>query len=271
MPTQLLETHGGRVAYETFGHEGPAIVAVPGLGDTRATWRVLGPVLADAGYRFIAVDLRGHGESDVSFEAYTPEGIGDDVVALLEAQDLRDVVLVGNSIGGAAIVRAALTSDRIAALVHVNPFVRDMPADGWLRPLVPLLFGGPWGTWAWGSYRRTLFASPPTDQAENHAAVLRNLAEPGRMAAVRGMLRASKAGIAAQLDALRVPSLVIMGASDPDYADPVAEGENLRQLLPDVVDVVVVEATGHYPQIERPDEVARALRPHLDRWTGRGA
>ena len=112
--TQMLQTSGGRVAYETFGVGGTPIVAVPGIGDTRASYRALAPMLVQAGYTVYAMDLRGHGGSDTSFGSYTSENIGNDVVALLDALDLRDAVLIGNSVGAAAIVHASLVSDRAA-------------------------------------------------------------------------------------------------------------------------------------------------------------
>ncbi len=43
MPTKMLQTDGGRVAYETFGTGGLTVLGIPGIGDTRATWRALGP------------------------------------------------------------------------------------------------------------------------------------------------------------------------------------------------------------------------------------
>jgi len=263
MTTQMLQTDGGRVAYETHGSKGPAIVGVPGIGDTRSTWRMLGPALAAEGYRFYAMDLRGHGESETTFATYRPEDIGDDIVALLEAEDLRDVILMGNSIGGAAIAHAALASDRVGRLVHINPFVRDMPAERWFRPLVPVVFGGFWGRWAWNAYYNTLFKTIPSDHGSNREAVAASLAEAGRMRAVRGMLRASKADISARLDQLGVPSLVLMGSLDPDYADPAAEGETLAGLLPGDVEVAMIDGTGHYPQIERPDDALRLVLAHL--------
>ena len=72
--------------------------------------------------------------------------IGDDIVALLEQHDLVDACLVGCSIGGGAIAWAAMQApERVGKLVFLNPFVRDTPQDKYFRPLVPILFGGPWG------------------------------------------------------------------------------------------------------------------------------
>lgn len=269
--TTMLQTKGGRVAYEVYGSGGSPIVAVPGIGDTRANYRLLGPRLAEAGYILHAMDLRGHGDSDVGFGSYTPEDIGDDIVALLEAQDLRDAVLIGNSIGGAAIAHAAVRTDRVSRLVLLNGFVRDMPADRWMRPLVPLLFGGPWGRWLWGMYRASLHKIRPSDFDANHAEVLANLAEPGRMRAVRAMLRASKASIAARLSEVSVPALIMMGSADPDFSDPAQEGRSQAEQLGGNNRVVVIDGAGHYPQIECPDQTARHILDFMPREARLGA
>lgn len=264
MTTHLLPTPHGRIAWDRTGGGPRPVVCIPGLGDTRASWRALAPRLAAAGCTVYTLDLRGHGESDTTFGAYAAHDIADDVRALLTELDLHDAVLIGNSIGGGAACHVAtLCPERVSDVVLVNPFVRDMPADRWLRPLVPVLFGGPWGGWAWGKYRSTLFITPPADQADNQAAVLANLAEPGRMVAVRAMLRASKAPIAQRLSDLPLRPLVLMGAADPDYPDPAAEGEALQGLLGRGARIELIDDTGHYPQVERPDETARLICAHL--------
>jgi len=261
--TRMLQTRGGRVAYETYGAEGTPIVALPGIGDTRASYRALGPRLADAGYAVFAMDLRGHGQSDAGFASYTSEDIGDDVVALLDALNLRRAVLIGNSIGAAAITHAALRSDRVARLVLLSGFVSDPPMFGLIRSLVLPLFSRPWGVWAWGLYRKTLFKTPPADLAANQAAVLDNLREPGRLDAARAMMRASKAGIYARLAEVSVPALIAMGAEDPDFADPVVEAEWQAARLGGDSRAVMIPGAGHYPQVERPVETLDAVLAFL--------
>jgi pimeloyl-ACP methyl ester carboxylesterase len=257
--TTQLETNGGRVAYEIIGHGGRPIIAIPGIGDTRASYRALAPALAKAGYTVYLLDLRGHGESDAGFDTYTSEDIGDDVVALMNALDLRDAVLLGNSVGAAAAVHASLSSDRVQALVLLSGFVSDPPGFGWMRPVLGLLFARPWGVAAWGKYRKTLFATPPADMDANHAEVMANLREPGRLGAMRSMLRASKAAIEARLSEVSVPSLIAMGAQDPDFSDPAEEARSQAERLGGENRVVMIDQAGHYPQIEQPENTARAV------------
>ncbi|MEO0600413.1 MAG: alpha/beta hydrolase [Myxococcota bacterium] len=254
-----IATAGGRVAYETVGSGATPVVAVPGIGDLRASYRALAPRLAAQDCTVYLMDLRGHGESDASFGSYTSEDIGDDVCALLESLDLRDAVLLGNSIGAAAIVHASLQSDRIAQLVLLSGFVSDPPNFGLVKPMLALMFAWPWGVGVWGMYRKTLFESPPDDFAANHDAVTSNLREPGRLKAVRVMMGASKAAISSRLAEVRVPALIAMGAADPDFSSP--EEEALRQARELGGDnrVVMIDAAGHYPQVERPEETAQAI------------
>jgi alpha-beta hydrolase superfamily lysophospholipase len=61
------------LAYDVDG-DGPLVVLVPGMGDLRAAYRFLAPRLREAGYRVACTDLRGHGDSDVSFSSYGDEG-----------------------------------------------------------------------------------------------------------------------------------------------------------------------------------------------------
>ena len=56
-----------------------------------------------------------------------------------------------------------------------------------------------------------------------------------------------------------------MGSEDPDYDDPAAEGATLETLLGDDVHVEMIERTGHYPQIERPDATLAHVIRFLER------
>ena len=86
-PTQHLDRPDGRLAFDDTGGDGPLIVCVPGLGDLRSEHRFLRPLLVDAGWRVVTMDLRGHGESSVEWPSYAPEAVGDDIVALLAHLD----------------------------------------------------------------------------------------------------------------------------------------------------------------------------------------
>ncbi len=257
--SETLQVAQGRVAYEVFGSGEAVVVAIPGIGDTRASYRRLAPLLANAGCTVYVMDLRGHGESDAAFDSYTSEDIGDDVVALLDALDLRDATLIGNSVGAAASVHAGLHSDRVGRIVSLSGFVSDPRGFAMLKPMLSVMFVPPWGVWMWGRYRKSLYATLPSDFESHHAEVLANLREPGRLRAMRKMLCASKAGIAARLRELKVPALVAMGANDPDFPDPAAEASRQAEVLGGDNRIAMIDGAGHYPQIEQPEATARAI------------
>src|SRR5580704_19993 len=104
--SRYLTRPGGRIAYDVDG-AGPLVLLVPGMGDLRSTYRFLAPSLIEAGYRVVATDLRGHGDSDTTFDAYGDVQTSSDIVALVE-QLGGSAVIVGNSMGaGAAVLVAA--------------------------------------------------------------------------------------------------------------------------------------------------------------------
>lgn len=92
---KAVEVPGGRIAYEVTG-EGPLVVLSRGMGDNRSVYRFLAPLLAEAGYRVAAVDLRGHGESSASWASYTHADIAEDLLAVIAAEG-GPAVIVGHS------------------------------------------------------------------------------------------------------------------------------------------------------------------------------
>jgi 3-oxoadipate enol-lactonase len=113
-----VEVNRVRLGYrETGDPDGTPVVLLHGSGSSAGTWDGFAAKLSRTGYRAIAVDLRGHGSSARARD-YSPASVGDDLVGLLEAFDLRDAVLVGHSIGAYASLQAARQApDRIAQLV----------------------------------------------------------------------------------------------------------------------------------------------------------
>jgi len=255
-----------RIAYDMHGTHGPAIVLMHGMGDFRESWDQVAPMLVDAGYRVIQLDSRGHGESGTSFADYSPEATTRDVLAVLDAEGIRAAHLVGNSYTGAtAVLLAARSPERVLSITLSNPFVHDMPADQYFRPLIPFVFARPWGPALWGMYYKTLLPTAPEGLAKRVASRVESMREPGRMEAMRAMGRASKAGVEAELGNVHQRALMLMGGADPDYTDPEAEGQWIADHLGGQTDVVVIADVGHYPHVERPQLTAAAILKHVGR------
>ncbi|MFI0961013.1 alpha/beta fold hydrolase [Streptomyces sp. NPDC021080] len=99
---------------------GPTFLLLHAGGERRQVWRPVSEVLVDAGYRCLAFDQRGHGDSEGS--ARTLSACADDVAAMVHTEPPASVV-VGASLGGLAAI-AALTDPavrvRVAGLVLVD-------------------------------------------------------------------------------------------------------------------------------------------------------
>ncbi len=260
--TRQLERPDGRLAYDDAG-EGPAVVMLPGLGDLRQQYRFLAPELLAAGYRTVAVDLRGHGESSTGWPDYGSEAAGHDLVALLDTLNAGPAVVIGNSFGAApAVWAAAERPDLVAGLVLIGPFVRDHPMSPLMRTTLRLMSTGPWKVRAWGWFYDTLYPTEkPADHAAHRRAMLTNLAEPGRFEALRAMMFRSDAAIEARLSAVRAPVLVVMGSADPDFPDPAEEARDIAAALTSAssAEIAMIDGAGHYPHVEMPDATAARI------------
>lgn len=263
--TEYLERPGGTVGYDDSGGTGRLVVAAPGMGDLRSVYRFLGPMLVAAGYRFVAMDLRGAGDSTVDWDDYSDAAIGDDMVALVRRLDSGPAVLIGNSLTAAsAVIAADEQPDLVDGLVLIGPFVRDVPVPAWQRTAFKAMLTPPWGRRAWVAYyRKQMYplAAPP-DHADQVDRLGRSLAEPGRFGAFRSLAFNSHAEAESRLEELSVPALVVMGTADPDFPDPRAEAQYLADRLD--ATLVLVDGAGHYPHAEAPAEVAAPLVEFLE-------
>ncbi|MFE4464658.1 alpha/beta fold hydrolase [Oerskovia sp. NPDC056781] len=277
---ELLPRPEGRIAYTVTG-TGPLVVAVPGMGDLRSTYRDLVPPLVEAGYRVAVLDLRGHGDSDTTFRTHGDVATGQDLLALVEHLG-GPAVLVGNSMGaGAAAWAAAEAPDAVAGLVLLGPFLRD-PATGAAkaaasRLLYRVALARPWGAAAWAGFYSTLTKGRKAPwHAEHVAAIRASMREPGRLRSFRDLaLALTHAPVEARLPEVDAPAIAFMGSLDPDFADQGAELAWIQEVVG--AQGHLVPGVGHYPQHQAPDVVAPAtltflagLRADAQGWNARG-
>jgi pimeloyl-ACP methyl ester carboxylesterase len=224
------------------------------MGELRSSYRATVPALVAAGHRVATMDLRGHGDSDATFDAYDDVAAGGDAVALVEHLG-GPAVLIGNSMGaGAAAWAAAERPDLVSALVLVGPFVRNPPTGAVMGALFRVLMARPWARLVWNAYLPSLSRGRrPDDFDEHRRAIAASMRRPGHAAAFSRTTRTTHAPVAARLPEVRQPTLVVMGEQDPDFRDPASEAAWIAEHLP--AEVLMVPESGHYPQVQRPDVV----------------
>jgi pimeloyl-ACP methyl ester carboxylesterase len=258
--TEYLPVAGGRVAYEVAGEvDGPLVVCVHGLGESRRTFRFLVPLLADAGYRVAAMDVRGYGESAGEWQDYSVESVGADMLALTW-QLGGPAVVVGHSIGGASAAWAAAEApEAISGLVLIGTSAFETPVKAWMKPLAAAVCGS---AALWGMYCKSLFITvKPADLRQYVTGMKASLRRRGGIAPLRAQNKELASGVRPRYPEVRCPALILMGARDKDLPDPAAEASLVARRLAGPATVTVVPDSGHYVQIEMPDQAAAAIIP----------
>ena len=95
---------GTSIYYKDWG-QGPVVTFSHGWPLDADAWDGQMLFLAQNGFRAVAHDRRGHGRSDQASSGNDMDGYADDLAALIETLDLRNVTLVGHSTGGGEVVR----------------------------------------------------------------------------------------------------------------------------------------------------------------------
>jgi pimeloyl-ACP methyl ester carboxylesterase len=179
----------GELFVRDTGGSGPPVLLLHGwmFPSDLNWWRVYGP-LAGAGYRVLALDLRGHGRGLRAAESFSLAGCASDAAQLVRELGCGPVIAVGYSMGGPiAALMARDHPDTVAALVECAT------AREWRDPRMRALWGGmgvlrlwlnmfPRQSWRWG-LRWAGFPDSPTTSwvaAELSRGSARDIAEAGR-------------------------------------------------------------------------------------------
>ena len=130
------------LAHELVGDEhAPAVVLVHGITENHETWRPVVEALA-ADHRVLAVDLRGHGDSE--HEApYDPQSYAQDVAETIAAAGLRAPLLVGHSLGGVVVTVVPAFCADVVGVVNVDQPLQLAAFQAALKQIEPMLRGTP--------------------------------------------------------------------------------------------------------------------------------
>ena len=141
MPAIPSESSRVRLHVEDSGGEGRPVVLIHGWPLSADAWKAQVQPLREAGYRVIAYDRRGFGRSEKPEHGFDYDTLTADLASLINERDLRDVTLVGFSMGGGEVARyvanhgeGRLRSVVFAAAVPPCLMKSDDNPDGPLTP-----------------------------------------------------------------------------------------------------------------------------------------
>ena len=265
---------GGLKVHYLEAGEGQAVLLVHGLGTSMVTWYCNIDALVSGGYRVLALDLPGHGDSDKPKDLdYAPAGAAELIHQFLIELELDRISLVGNSAGGLVVALFSLAyPQQVEKLVLVAPGGLGRHITWLLRivsvPVLGELFYRPRLQSSMGLARR-MFFSPPPIWAEVWPEMERVRNLPGARHAAIQSIRSSvdllgqrrKSYILDRLRDLKCPQLTIWG--EEDSIIPVSHAAAVRRALPRSVTRVIPEC-GHWPHMEKAEQFNELLVRFLD-------
>ena len=266
---RTIKLNGLRFHYRDWGNEGaPPLVLLHFFTWHARIWDTVASALRQQ-YRVLALDQRGHGESDWT-DDYSPERYLEDLEAFTRALDLRRLRVLGFSVGGHAAMRyAALHPDAVERLVLGETLPEQRaPARAYLAAWLgqPNVFDDPQD-----AVRSARSLVPRAAEAELRHWVLNNLKEQGdRRWTWRfdpGLRRPGTPGPRPDPSTLRAffgkvacPTLVVRGAESEMYEHD--QAEEVARTIPKAQAVHISNA-GHWVLLDNPDGFLAAVREFL--------
>jgi pimeloyl-ACP methyl ester carboxylesterase len=126
-----LTTSDGTALFVRDWGSGDPVVFVHGWGLCSDMWEYQMPDLVDRGLRCIAYDRRGCGRSDQPGDGYDFDTLADDLAAVIDDRDLRDVTLVSHSMGSGEVARYLTRhgAERVARVALISPTLPYLKRD----------------------------------------------------------------------------------------------------------------------------------------------
>lgn len=257
--TWRMPSHDGGEIFVAESGAGPTILLSHGVTLSVQTWTKQFLSLVAAGFRVVAFDHRGHGSSTVGDDRHGLDQLAADMRSVVEGLDLRDVVIVGHSMGGIATQGFCLNypdaaRERVAGIVLLSTLARSPLAA---NPRIAWL-----GTWAVGHgpdavgllrardfgflvARMGFGRNPSPSHVEATRKMILATDSITRRDAVIGLSGLDFTGRLAEIDR---PTLVICGTAD--LLTPIAESRRIARRIPGAR-LEEIAGAGHMLMFER--------------------
>jgi pimeloyl-ACP methyl ester carboxylesterase len=259
---------GSRLRVRIAG-AGPTVVLAHGIALNLGEWTQVSDLLLADGYRVVAFDARGHGRSTIGTQGISAPVMAADLLAVLEAADATDAIMVGHSMGGFLALEAILevpgVASRLSGLVLVATFAGDI-LDGapQNRAELPLL----------RSHLVSRLGDSPTIGTLFAATFFGPHPSPTMLAALLEMIQGRDLGplvplleafiakdLLARLPRVDLPTVIVCGLAD--RTTPPRDSQRMAAAIPRARSLWVPGA-GHMLPWEAPEAVRDAVATAAD-------
>ncbi len=261
---------GAEVRYLRFGAGRTLLL----LHTLRTQLEYFRPLLAELDAKrldILALDLPGHGQSSAPRVEYTADYFADAVGQFLDACDLRNAIVAGDSIGGTiGLLLAARRHPRVGRVIAVNPYdygrwggirrsspIASVVFTAMLAPGISPIVAGSGGRPVLRWVMRGGLYDPGVLPESLIRTMSRCGASPGHARAFSSLHRLWRTWLAARAryPAIEIPTTLVYGTHD--WSRPTERDENER-LIP-YVHRVSIERCGHFASLEHPRAIADLL------------
>ncbi len=251
------------------------LLMIHGLGENLLTWQKILNRLPQENYRFLLVDLPGHGQSTAErMGKYSHRHLAQQLIEFLDTLSIKKVIIIGHSLGGNLALRMALLHpERVQALFLISPAVFSVHGV----PLSSLIFANPLlRTGIISIANKTLRSEIKLTKTLQDAVFDKNIIDQDLIERiVKPILRNPKSGLALyyylrdssrnhvfpDLKSLTLPIFIMSGREDSWVK--ISEIRRLNASLNNVTFLEIYQC-GHMPQEEKPDEVVKQLIKFTD-------
>ena len=257
----------------TENGRGKPILLLHGLGGCSYDWRGCVDLLAGAGFRVLALDIKGAGLSDKPEKSnYSIKQIADEIRSFVKGKGIGKTIFIGNSFGGVLSLQIAMDDpELIGALVLIDticykqdlPYYFDLFSIPWLpEQIIHIL---PTRT-ILVKVLKSCYANPDLLKEEEIDQYLLEINREGRREAlietVRQLVPDNSEDFTNKIAKINIPTLIIWG--DKDTAIPIEHAKKLNSEIKGSR-LEIVANCGHTPNQEKPQEVCILITDFLNR------
>ncbi|MGQ4891323.1 MAG: alpha/beta fold hydrolase [Candidatus Njordarchaeia archaeon] len=245
---------GTKIFYTVEGDGQNVLFFVHGLGETHETWVDQIDYFKNKGFKVIALDLRGHGKSDIPKKKITMEDFAKDVLSVLKDTGISKANLVGYSMGALVVLEVLNLDKSVGDKIVLEAFVPQYPPAQ-----TEVLINMSMDEIASQVAEYVVWRTAPQELKGD---IKRIISETNKEVYIQSAEAATSKNYEPILTEIENQTLLVYGQFD--FICPPEIGEKVKDRMKNA-EMIVLDNVGHMPHREKPEEYNSALEKFLSK------